>query len=104
MYGSDVVVPFWSFEQYFDFVVSLTITNGFIFQTPIIQIFSGLLGIISAKIMFSFWKYAIIFSTTVSAIVTPSTDPLTQILMSLALYLLYLSGCLAVSILELISV
>jgi sec-independent protein translocase protein TatC len=104
MYGSDVIVPFWSFEQYFDFVVSLTIANGFIFQIPIIQIFLGLLGVISARIMFSFWKYAIVFSTTVSAIVTPSTDPLTQILMSLALYLLYLSGCLAVSTLELISV
>lgn len=99
-YGSNVIEPFWSFEQYFDFIIGLITTNEMVFQIPIIQIFLGILGIFSAKIMFGFWKYAIIISTTISAIATPSTDPLTQVLMAFALFLLYISGCLVVSLLE----
>jgi sec-independent protein translocase protein TatC len=99
-YGSNVIEPFWSFEQYFDFIVSLTIANEVAFQIPIIQIFLGVLGIISAKSMFSYWKYAIVTSTTLSAVVTPSTDPLTQVLMAFALFLLYLGGCGIVLLLE----
>lgn len=99
-YGSNVIEPFWSFEQYFDFIISLTITNEMTFQIPIIQIFLGVLGIISAESMFGYWKYAIIISTTLSALLTPSTDPLTQVLMAFALFLLYLSGCVIVLLLE----
>jgi sec-independent protein translocase protein TatC len=42
--------------------------------------------------MLSAWKYVVIISTILAAVITPSTDPVTQILMSSALLVLYLSG------------
>jgi sec-independent protein translocase protein TatC len=42
--------------------------------------------------MLSSWKYVIVISTILGAIITPSTDPITQILLSGALLALYLSG------------
>ena len=42
--------------------------------------------------MLSAWKYIIVLSTIIAAIITPSTDPLTQIIMSVALLTLYLGG------------
>ena len=84
--------PFWSFDQYFNFVAVLIFSTGLAFQVPVIQIVIGLLGIISGQMMLSSWKYVIVISTILGAIITPSTDPITQILLSGALLALYLSG------------
>jgi len=91
-YGSDIVEPFWSFDQYFNFISVLIFTTGLSFQVPIIQFILGFLNIISGQKMLSAWKYVVIISTILAAVITPSTDPVTQILMSSALLVLYLSG------------
>jgi sec-independent protein translocase protein TatC len=99
-YGADIVEPFWSFEQYFDFVAVLIFTTGIAFQVPVIQVVSGVLGLVSGKTMLQAWKYVVVFATIISAIITPSTDPVTQLLLSVALIMLYLSGCTAVIFLK----
>jgi sec-independent protein translocase protein TatC len=86
------VEPFWSFDQYFDFVAVLIFTTGLAFQVPVIQIILGLLGIVSGKKMLAAWKYVVVVSTILAAVITPSTDPVTQILMASALLALYLGG------------
>ena len=91
-YGAEVVEPFWSFNQYFDFVAVLIFATGLAFQIPIIQVVLGLFGIVSGQTMLSAWKYIVVLSTIIAAIITPSTDPLTQIIMSVALLTLYLGG------------
>ncbi len=91
-YGSDVVEPFWSFDQYFDFIAVLLFATGLAFQVPAIQVVLGLLGIVSGKKMLAAWKYVIVVCTVVAAVITPSTDPVTQILLSVALLSLYLGG------------
>jgi sec-independent protein translocase protein TatC len=42
--------------------------------------------------MLGAWRYVILISTVLGAILTPSTDPFTQLLLSLAILLLYFSG------------
>lgn len=42
--------------------------------------------------MLDAWRYVILLSTVLGAILTPSTDPLTQLLLSFAILLLYFSG------------
>jgi sec-independent protein translocase protein TatC len=91
-YGSDVVEPFWSFDQYFDFVAVLLFATGLAFQVPAIQVVLGLLGIVTGEKMLAAWKYVIVICTIVAAIITPSTDPITQLLLSTALLSLYLGG------------
>ena len=91
-YGSEVVEPFWSFDQYFDFVAVLLFATGLAFQVPAVQVVLGLLGVVTGKKMLSAWKYVIVICTIVAAIITPSTDPVTQIILSSALLSLYLGG------------
>ena len=99
-YGVEIVEPFWSFNQYFDFVAVLLFATGLSFQIPAIQVILGLLGIISGKKMLQAWKYVVVICTIVAAIITPSTDPITQILLSVALLSLYVSGSGAVILLK----
>merc|ERR1712113_796690 len=91
-YSNEVIEPLWSFDQYFEFILVLFYSTGLAFQIPIIQILVGLLNLVSAKQMLASWRYIILISTIIGAILTPSTDPLTQLLLSVAILLLYLSG------------
>ena len=99
-YGSDVVEPIWSFEQYFDFTAALLLSTGLAFQIPIIQVMVGLLKIISSKQMLYYWKYVLLLSTIIGAVLTPSTDPITQILLSVAILALYFIGIIVLKLLD----
>ena len=91
-YSEEVIEPFWSFDQYFEFILVLFYSTGLAFQIPIIQILVGLLNLISAKQMLGAWRYIILVATILGAVLTPSTDPLTQLLLSIAILLLYFAG------------
>lgn len=91
-YSSDVIEPLWSFTQYFDFILVLFYTTGLAFQVPIFQIILGILGVVSGRGMLKQWKYVILVATIIGAVLTPSTDPITQILLSGAIVLLYVFG------------
>jgi len=91
-YSSDIIEPLWSFNQYFDFILVLFYTTGIAFQIPIFQIVIGLVGIASGKQMLSLWRYVALIATIIGAVLTPSTDPVTQLLLSGAIMLLYILG------------
>lgn len=91
-YSSDVIEPLWSFSQYCDFILILFSTTGIAFQIPIFQIVLGVLGIISGQTMLKLWKYVVLIAVIIGAVLTPSTDPITQILLSTAIILLYFLG------------
>jgi sec-independent protein translocase protein TatC len=91
-YSEEVIEPLWSFDQYFEFILVLFYSTGLAFQIPIIQILIGLLNIVSASQMLGAWRYIILLATILGAILTPSTDPLTQLLLSVAILLLYFAG------------
>jgi len=99
-YGSSIVEPIWSFEQYFDFILILLISTGLAFQVPIMQIIIGLSGIVSSDEMIKYWKYILLLSTVISAVLTPSTDPVTQLVLSSAILLLYFIGILVLKLLH----
>ncbi|MFM7408868.1 MAG: twin-arginine translocase subunit TatC [Cuspidothrix sp.] len=91
-YGADVVEQLWSIDKYFDFVLLLLFTTGIAFQVPVIQILLAILGIVSSKIMLKGWRYVIMSAIILGAVLTPSTDPLTQSLLAGAILGLYFGG------------
>ena len=70
-YSDQVIEPFWSFNQYFEFILVLFYSTGLAFQIPIVQILLGLLNIVSAEQMLGAWRYIILVSTIIGAILTP---------------------------------
>ncbi|MBK1988738.1 twin-arginine translocase subunit TatC [Sphaerospermopsis aphanizomenoides BCCUSP55] len=91
-YGADVVEQLWSIEKYFEFVLLLLFTTGIAFQIPIIQLLLGSLGIVSSTQMLAGWRFVIMSAVVLGAILTPSTDPLTQSLLAGAVLGLYFGG------------
>jgi sec-independent protein translocase protein TatC len=79
-------------HKYFDFVLLLLFTTGLAFQVPVIQILLATLGIVSSQIMLKGWRYVIMTAVILGAVLTPSTDPLTQSLLAGAVLGLYFGG------------
>jgi sec-independent protein translocase protein TatC len=97
-YGENVIEPLWSFDQYLDFTLLIFYSTSLAFQIPIFQLILGLTGVFSGKKMLALWKYVMLGSTIIGAILTPSTDPITQICLSLAIFILYLVGSITLYI------
>jgi sec-independent protein translocase protein TatC len=91
-YGADVVEQLWSIDKYFEFVLLLLFSTGLAFQIPIIQLLLGNLNIVSSERMVSGWRYVIMGAVILGAVLTPSTDPLTQSLLAGAVLGLYFGG------------
>jgi sec-independent protein translocase protein TatC len=91
-YGEDVVDQMWSIDKYFRFVLLLMFSTALAFQIPIIQVLLGLLRIVSSNTMISGWRYIILGAVVLGAILTPSTDPMTQSLLAGAVLGLYFGG------------
>ena len=68
------------------------------FQVPILQLLLGISGIVSSQQMFSGWRYVLLGAAVLGAVLTPSTDPLTQSLLGGAVVTLYLSGSFVVKL------
>lgn len=93
-YSKNNIQPLLSFNEYINFIGVIFFSTAVIFQVPIVQVILGLLNIISGRKMLELIRFIIIGSTILSAIFTPSADPLAQIILAVVLTLLYISGCL----------
>lgn len=97
-YAEGVVESLWSIDQYFEFVLVLMFSTGLSFQVPVIQLLLGQVGLVSGDQMLSIWRYVVVGAVVAAAVLTPSTDPLTQMLLAGPLLGLYLGGAWAVKL------
>ena len=99
-YADSAVESLWSIDQYFEFLLVLMLSTGLAFQVPVIQILLGGTGLVSATQMFGAWRYVVVGATVAAAVLTPSTDPFTQMLLAAPLVGLYLGGASVVALQE----
>jgi sec-independent protein translocase protein TatC len=67
----------------------LTLLTGLVFQLPIVVYILSSLGILTPKFMRDKRRYAVIIVLILAAIITPSPDALTMMVVALPLYLLF---------------
>ncbi len=99
-YGADVVEPSWSIERYLDFVLLLMVATALAFQLPVLQLILGALGLIRSGTMLAAWRWVLLVAAVAGAVLTPSTDPVTMLLLGGAISALYLVGVGLVALAE----
>ncbi len=99
-YGADVVEPAWSIERYLDFVLLLMLATALAFQLPVLQLLLGVLGLVRWRTMLASWRWVVLIAAVAGAVLTPSTDPLTMLLLSGAITALFLVGVGLVALTE----
>ena len=78
-----------SFSDYLSFLVTFLLGFGLSFQLPILIFFLARLGIVTDKQLSRNRKYAVLVIFVVAAVLTPSPDALSQVLMAIPLIFLY---------------
>jgi sec-independent protein translocase protein TatC len=78
-----------SFKDYLSLFVTFLLGFGISFELPIFIFLLTKLGIVNARILSKQRRYAILLIFVVAAILTPSPDALSQILMAIPLMFLY---------------
>lgn len=83
------VMPVISISEYLSFVVMMLITFGVIFELPVAVMLLSKLGMITPSFLSRNRKYAILVIFIAAAVLTPTPDAFTQILMAVPLAVLY---------------
>lgn len=72
-----------------NFLMMMLAGTGVAFELPVVISVLGWVGIVSARSLLKFNKYALVMSVVAGAVLTPSTDPFTQMLLAGPLFVLY---------------
>lgn len=78
-----------SLLSYIGMFLKLNLIMGIVFELPALALLLSRIGIINRKMLKRFRKYAIVAAAAVSAVITPSGDAFTMIVVAIPLYLLY---------------
>ena len=88
--------PLWSVREYFSFTTQFVVSFGLAFELPLAVLLLVKLEILSYEVLQKTRAFAVIIILFLAAIITPTTDMLTLILMAGPMYLLY-EGCILIA-------
>lgn len=86
---SEEVVNMISLQSYMDTLIMMCLLMGIVFELPILCWLLGRLGVLSAPFMRRFRKHAVVAILVVAAIITPTSDAFTMLVVALPIWLLY---------------
>jgi sec-independent protein translocase protein TatC len=98
--GDGFMKPILSANEYFSFIGSLLFCIGLIFELPLVLIALSRIGIINCKMLKKARKMAILVSFIIAALITPSSDAFTLIVVTLPVLVLYEISVWSIFLLE----
>ena len=83
-------------QSYIDTLIGMSFVMGVVFQLPVVCAVLGRMGLISGQLMAQYRRHAIVAILVVAAIITPTVDVFTLVVVSLPIWLLYEASILLV--------
>lgn len=99
-FQTESLKPMLSIKDYVSLVVLLMLAFGAVFETPIIIVFLGLLGVVHSNTLRKGRRYFVVLAFVIGAILTPTPDVFNQALMAVPMLLFYEVGILVLSVFE----
>lgn len=94
-FSTESIVPMITLPNYISFIVTLVLAFGLCFQLPLALMFLARVGIVTPAFLVQKRKHAVVLILIASAVLTPSPDAVSQILMAGPLLILYELGVIA---------
>lgn len=76
-------------QSYIDTLISMSFVMGVVFELPVVCSILGRMGLINGNVMAQYRRHAIVAILIVAAIITPTTDAFTLLIVALPIWLLY---------------
>lgn len=86
------IVNEFNIKSYISTIATLTLACGVAFQLPIVVFVLSKVGLLTPKFMREYRRHSVIVILIVAAIITPSPDIFSQLIVALPLYVLYEVG------------
>ncbi|MFG2948299.1 twin-arginine translocase subunit TatC [Streptomyces adustus] len=80
-------------DDFLNLATRMVLVFGLSFELPLLLVLLNLGGVVSARRMTGWWRAMIMGITVFAAVATPSTDPLSMLLLAAPIALLYLLAC-----------
>lgn len=93
-FGNDQVETIPQATLYINFALRIIFWIGIAFELPMVIALLARLGIVRAKKVLGFWRYAVVLIFVLAAVITPTPDPITQTFVAGPLVVLYIVGIL----------
>ena len=94
------IQPVIMMDEVVGFMAAMLLGTGIAFELPVVMAVLGWLGIVKARQLWKFNRYALILAAVVGGVLTPGPDVLSQVLMAGPLFGLYNVSILVVWIIE----
>jgi sec-independent protein translocase protein TatC len=88
-FGGENLQPAIGGDFYLTFAIRFLLVFGIAFEFPVFLFLAAAVGVVGWRTLARGRRWAVLIIVTVGAVVTPSGDPLTLLLLSVPLYLLY---------------
>jgi len=88
-YQTETLKPMLAISPALSFLMAFVLAFGFVFQLPIVIVFMARLGLVTPATLAAGRRYAIVGIVVLSALLTPGTDVVSQMLMAIPTYVLY---------------
>lgn len=88
-FGSAQIENNIAINEYMNFILSVMLAAGIVFELPMVSWFLSQLGILTPAFMKHYRRHAIVSIFVLAALLTPGTDPVSQILLAVPLLVLY---------------
>lgn len=76
-------------QSYIDTFIGMSFVMGVVFELPVVCAILGKMGLINGRMMAQYRRHAVVAILIVSAIITPTTDAFTLLIVALPIWLLY---------------
>ena len=86
---SEDVANMLTLQSYMDTLLMMSLVMGIIFELPVVSWLLGRMGLLNASMMRMWRKHAIVAILVIAAIITPTTDAFTLLIVALPIWLLY---------------
>ena len=86
---SNDVANMLTLQSYMDTLFILSLMIGVVFELPVVTWILGKMGFIDKQMMQQYRKHAIVLILIIAAVITPTTDAFTLIIVSVPIWLLY---------------
>jgi sec-independent protein translocase protein TatC len=91
---SSVVDPRYKLDSYISFVSNVLIWSGLVFETPLVMFVLAKLGVIDYRGFAKAWRIVVVGGAVGAAVITPTVDPVSMLLVMGPFLLLYGLGIL----------
>jgi sec-independent protein translocase protein TatC len=93
-FGDDLVEPLVRISSLVDVMIRLLFWMGIVFETPLVMFLLAQLGIVQAGAFYRFRRFWLVIAFILAAVITPTFDPVNQVLVAVPLLVLYEFGIL----------